>query len=347
MQAALMNSPKRTDHEGAPLVYMSAIKPERNLHIIYEAIKTLPDSAVLQADQDIKGRHYVFFPERETLLKKSDSLNRKNLAHHRNELGAILNASALAIKKNSENACGKFGCIATDKLEKIATFTPSHGNFTAGLLKPVLRKIVYLQNTSPFLDPSAEAVSQEKQNDIRPAAVSSAPKNSPIKSHSMSLENTRTRRLQSFSMQSPKELLLTRAALFDGYLRHELRQQDRAIKAMQNLVTNLLEQKAMPEKSIATVISESEDKEALIHFASHWVDAIKASKNIRSEKLVACLQITIFPWSPEISKLSKAVLENLSPQHSALSQTPKKPLYAQHMPGALEDSSTLVESSTE
>ncbi len=347
MQAASSYSPKRMDHYGAELVYLSAAKPERNVHIIYQAIKALPDSAILQADQDIQGRHYVFFPGGAKTLKKSDPNSRKNLAYYRNELGNILNTSALAIKKSQEKSSGKQSFIATDKLEKIATFTPSHGDFTAGLLKPVLRKIVTLQNTLPLVETRTVVVSQEKQEEIISVAVSSTAKNASIKSSNLSLENLRTRRLQAFSMQSPKELLLTRAALFDGYLTHELRQQDRAIKAMQNLVTNLLEQTTVPAKSVAILISESEEKEALIHFARHWMDAIKTSKNSRSEKLIDCLQITIFPWSSEISKLSKAVLEHCCPQHSTPALTPKQNVQMQNRQSALDDSSTLVESSTD
>ncbi len=347
MQAASPHSPKRMDHYGAELVYLSAAKPERNVHIIYQAIKALPDSAILQADQDVQGRHYVFFPGSAKKLKAPDSYSRKNLAYYRNELGNILKTSALAIKKSQEKSSGKQSFIATDKLEKIATFTPSHSDFTAGLLKPVLRKIVTLQNTSPLVDASPGAVSQEKKDALISAAVSSTAKNTSIKSANLSLENLRTRRLQAFSMQSPKELLLTRVALFDGYLTRELRQQDRAIKAMQNLVANLLEQTEVPAKSIATHIVESEEKEALIHFARHWMDAIKASKNSRSEKLIACLQITIFPWSSEISKLSKAVLENCCPQPAPLALTAEKNAQTKNRQSALDESSTLVESSTE
>ena len=65
MKSVSAQIPKRIEHEGAPLLYMSPTKPARNISIIYQAIKDMPIGTVLQADHDAAGRPYVFFRGRQ------------------------------------------------------------------------------------------------------------------------------------------------------------------------------------------------------------------------------------------------------------------------------------------
>jgi hypothetical protein len=284
-------SSNRVEHDGAPLFYMSAAKPARNMGLIYEAIKDVPDSTVVRADYDQKGASYIFFPKRTTPCKKKNPEKLENLPYYRNEVRKILGDSLSAAKKEQNNSSNKVDARSAEEIKKIATLTPSQGDFTAGQLKPVLKKMAEGR--------AAWDISQSKKM----------------------TEKIHHQRLNSFSLINEKECLLVKSALFGGDSTVSESRQDQSIKAMLKLVTDYIKQANTPAKSMLELIQTSDNKKELLCFAEHWQAAINAGKKASLKNSHRLLQITIFNWTPAISALSDELLKIPNPKKAV---TPHK-----------------------
>ena len=363
MKATAFQVPKRIEHEGAPLVYMSPTKPARNLGLIYEAIKDLPDSTVLQADHDANGRPYVFFPGESKTSKRKDPVKQQNLSYYRHELGHILETSVAAAKKNEGKSALKTNTVAAGMLQKLATFTPGHSDFTAGQLKPVLKKIVAVNKTVPAdtpvikptalasnVNPLAPAIPLKKASKQKLAAAKPAhesPKKSGFYYDKKSMEKLRMQRLNFFTLLSKKDYLLIKAALFGDRSTVTVREQDQAINAMKKLVTDYIEQPDFPTKSLQQFVKESDAKKDLECFARHWGAAIKAGKRKSSANTIQLLQITIFNWTPEINAISEDITKNMHRHQRAISGRLEKFSTHYEKIEVQEEESSLVESTSE
>jgi hypothetical protein len=328
---------KRIDHEGAPLVYMNPAKPARNLSIIYEAIKDLPDSAILQADHDQKGLPYVFFPERPKASKKKDPVKQENLMHYREELRKILGESMAAAKRNENNSSNKINANAIESLKKIAIFMPSQSDFTAGQLRPILAQMM----TKPGLKRNEASLALNKStatNNIAPTirlvspskpkvwtmlnkkesypepeaskATQKMPEAGTTYHSKITPEKLLKQRLNSFVLISEKQSLNIKWALFGANSKVSQIRQDQSIEAMIKLVADYVGQLSISPKPIVEFIVESDDKKNLECFAMHWLAAIKAGKN-NHKKDERFMHISIHNWTPAITALSQEIVKNL------------------------------------
>lgn len=102
MKPASFVSPKRIDHNGAPIIYANTINPERNIDVIYEAIQSMPDDTIMRGDRDPAGRSYVYFrcpSKNENEDKNLIEVN--NVRYYRREAQKIMTASVNAMYNKS------------------------------------------------------------------------------------------------------------------------------------------------------------------------------------------------------------------------------------------------------
>jgi hypothetical protein len=332
--------PKRIEHEGAPLIYMSPTKPARNLSIIYQAIKDMPIGTVLQADHDANGRPYVFFPGQTKISKNTSSIKKQNLAHYRHEMGHILDTSLAAAKKNEGKSSVKTDAAAAETLQKIAMLKPAQGDFTAGELKPLLKKMVdekdVIQPDTPVrfskIAPRSPASSgkpkfaaqpnvqktNDKTNLVAPKKGREIPRKTGYYLNKEASERVRLKRLEFFTVMSNKDIAIVKKALFGPKSTVPEYKQGLAIKAMQNLVTEYIEQTGVPAKSMEEFIRESNAKQYLECFSTHWLAAIKNGKRKSAQNINDLLRITIFQWTKEINTFTESVIKNIWRQQSVI-----------------------------
>lgn len=332
--------PKRIEHEGAPLLYMSPTKPARNLSIIYQAIKDMPIGTVLQADHDANGRPYVFFPGQTKISKNTSSIKKQNLAHYRHEMGHILDTSLAAAKKNEGKSSVKTDAAAAEKLQKIVMFKPGQGDFTVGELKPLLKKMVdekdVIQPDTPVrfskIAPRSSASSgkpkfaaqpnvqktNDKTNLFAPKKEREIPRKTGYYLDKEALERVRLKRLEYFTVMSREDIATVKKALFGPQSTVPAYKQDLAIKSMQKLVTDYIEQTGVPAKSMEEFIRESNAKQYLECFSTHWLAAIKNGKRKSAQNINDLLRITIFSWTKEINTLTESAIKNIRRQQSVI-----------------------------
>ena len=367
--------PKRIEHEGAPLIYMSPTKPARNLSIIYQAIKDMPIGTVLQADHDPTGRPYVFFPGQTKTSKNTSSIKQQNLAHYRHEMGHILDTSLAAAKKTESKSSVKTDPAAAEKLQKIVMLKPGQGDFTVGELKPLLKKMVNEKDViqpdtpvrfsktaprAPALSGTPKSASKKSKSAAQPNVQKTNDKTNPVAQkkereiprktgyylNKEAFERVRLQRFEYFTVMSNKEIATVKEALFGPQSTVPAYEQDLAIKAMQKLVTDYIEQTGVPAKSMEEFIRESDAKQYLECFSTHWLAAIKNGKKKSAQNINELLRITILPWTKEINTLTESVIKNVRRQQSVIGGKLEK-LTAHQEKRETEEESSLVVSTSE
>jgi hypothetical protein len=374
MKSVSAQIPKRIEHEGAPLLYMSPTKPARNISIIYQAIKDMPIGTVLQADHDAAGRPYVFFPGQTKISKNTSSITKQNLAHYRHEMGHILDTSLAAAKKNEGKSSVKTDAAAAEKLQKIAMLKPGQGDFTVGELKPLLKKMVNEKDVIqpdtpvrfsktaprvPALSGTPKSASKKSKSAAQPNVQKTNDKTNPVTQKKEreiprktgyyfskeASERLRRQRLEYFTVMSNKEIATVKEALFGPQSTVPVYKQDLAIKAMQKLVTDYIEQTCVPAKSMEEFIRESDAKQDLECFSTHWLAAIKNGKKKSAQNINELLRITILPWTKEINTITESVIKNIRRQQSVIGGKLEKLSTHQEKRETEEESSLVVSSS--
>ena len=119
-------------HQGASYAPLSPTKGTRNAEIIYQAIKNMPDNAVVRADFNAFGKPYIFFPKREKKTNK-ETIGTINSRAERNELSNILHTIATSSAQQHPRSSTVHGSVLS--LNLLTRSIPIARDFVAGDLK--------------------------------------------------------------------------------------------------------------------------------------------------------------------------------------------------------------------
>ena len=289
-------------------------------------------------------------------------------------MGHILDTSLAAAKKNEGKSSVKTDAAAAEKLQKIAMLKPGQGDFTVGELKPLLKKMVSEKDVIqpdtpvrfsktaprvPALSGTPKSAGKKSKSAAQPNVQKTNDKTHPVTQKKEreiprktgyyfskeASERLRRQRLEYFTVMSNKEIATVKEALFGPQSTVPAYKQDLAIKAMQKLVTDYIEQTGFPAKSMEEFIRQSNSKQDLEFFSTHWLAAIKNGKRKSAQNINELLRITILPWTKEINTITESVIKNIRRQHSVIGGRLEKLTTHQEKRETEEESSLVVSSS--
>ena len=133
-------------HQGTSYKPLSPTKGTRNAEIIYQAIKNMPDNAVVRADFNAFGKPYIFFPKREKKTNK-ETIGTINSRAERNELSNILHTIATSSAQQHPRSSTVHGSVLS--LNLLARSIPIARDFVAGDLKKDLCLLAETHRKSP------------------------------------------------------------------------------------------------------------------------------------------------------------------------------------------------------
>lgn len=263
-------------HQGASYKPLSPTKGTRNAEIIYQAIKNMPDNAVVRADFNAFGKPYIFFPKREKKTNK-ETISTINSRAERNELSNILHTIATSSAQQYPRSSTVHGSVLS--LNLLARSIPIARDFVAGDLKKDLGLLAETHRKSLRAGAHAQVVAKHGTTGTRSTKILD-------------------QRLRQFREADSKVLgklatLLSSESNTDSESSGLI-----AALAMRRLVREYLKQPAEEKKSLAALIKSRTTDSDLLLFAKLWTEEMKGGDSLLCDH----------SWAHEMDGIARLIL---------------------------------------